>query len=71
MRRHIASIEADAESLRRGGSTRTAICVCDWRGPQRATLELAADDAFIHEGSTAQIDVAPRSTTIERRRRGK
>jgi hypothetical protein len=49
--RHLAYVEADFESLRRGGSTRTARCLCGWRGPQRATLELAVDDALMHEQS--------------------
>lgn len=49
--RHIASIEADAESLQRGGSCRSAQCTCGWNGPQRSSLELAADDALEHEGS--------------------
>ena len=47
--RHLACIEHDVESLRRGGSCRTAVCLCGWKGPQRATLELAADDALTHE----------------------
>lgn len=51
MRRHVAYIEADLVSLRRGGTTRTAICTCRWRGPARGTLELAADDALVHERS--------------------
>jgi len=54
-RRHIAHIEADFESLRRGGSTRTATCTCGWRGPQRATLELVVDDALLHERSDMHI----------------
>lgn len=48
--RHITHIEADPESLRRGGSCRTAACTCGWRGPQRGTMVLAADDALSHEG---------------------
>lgn len=47
--RHIAYIEVDVESFHRGGSTRTAVCLCGWKGPQRATLELVVDDAFEHE----------------------
>lgn len=48
---HIASITVDLESVRRGGSCRTAVCVCGWIGPQRATLEMATDDAMEHEGT--------------------
>ena len=50
-KRHHAYIEADFESMRRGGSSRTAKCLCGWEGPERGTLELAADDALIHEQS--------------------
>lgn len=53
--RHLAYVEADFESLRRGGSCRTATCLCGWKGPQRATLELAADDALMHERSGATL----------------
>lgn len=49
--KHIASVEVDQESLRRGGSSRAAVCACGWRGPQRSSLELAVDDALIHEQS--------------------
>jgi len=49
--RHLAYVEADLESFRRGGSTRTAVCLCGWRGPQRGTLELVTDDALTHERS--------------------
>lgn len=54
-RRHVAYIEADFVSLRRGGSCRTATCICGWTGPERGTLELATDDALIHEGSSFEI----------------
>src|SRR5271163_2947843 len=47
--RHFAYIEADLESFHRGSSTRTATCFCGWRGPQRATLIMVADDALGHE----------------------
>lgn len=47
--RHVAHVESDPESFRRGGSTRTAVCSCGWRGPQRATIEVVADDAVEHE----------------------
>ena len=47
--RHVSSILNDAESFHRGGSTRIATCTCGWIGPQRSTLELAADDAIEHE----------------------
>lgn len=60
--RHIAYIENDTESLHRGGSCRTATCVCGWKGPQRSTLELAADDALIHEGSDMHVVAKPRTT---------
>jgi hypothetical protein len=49
--RHVAYVEAVSESLRRGGSTRIAACLCGWRGPERAPLELAVDDALMHEQS--------------------
>jgi hypothetical protein len=49
--RHVASVEIDLESIRRGGSCRTATCTCGWRGPERSSLELAVDDALIHEQS--------------------
>lgn len=49
--RHVVYIEPHPESLRRGGSTRTAMCICGWKGPQRSSLELAVDDALLHEGS--------------------
>jgi hypothetical protein len=57
--RHYAYIEAAFDSIRRGGSTRIAACFCGWRGPERGTLELAADDALMHE----------KAATTERRRR--
>ena len=53
--RHLAYVEADFESMRRGGSCRTASCLCGWKGPQRGTLELAADDALMHEGSDMHV----------------
>ena len=53
--RHLAYIEPDLESLRRGGSCRTAVCRCGWRGPERVTLELAVDDALLHERSDMHI----------------
>ena len=53
--RCLAYIEADFESLRRGGSCRTAVCRCGWKGPQRGSLELAADDALLHERSDMHL----------------
>jgi hypothetical protein len=53
--RHLAYVDVDLESIARGGSTRTAACRCGWRGPQRATLELATDDALTHE-RTSPVD---------------
>lgn len=47
--RHLAYVKADFESIRRGGSCRVAACLCSWRGPQRATLKIAIDDALEHE----------------------
>jgi hypothetical protein len=47
--RHLAYIEPDRESFGRGGSTRTAACLCGWKGPERALLAMAADDALAHE----------------------
>lgn len=49
--RHIAYVAPDIESRRRGGSCRTAACLCGWKGPDRVSLELAAEDALEHEGS--------------------
>lgn len=46
---HLAFVEPDLQSIRRGGTTRKAACVCGWRGPERGTLELAVDDALNHE----------------------
>ncbi len=46
---HITSVEVDVESLRRGGSSRSAACGCGWRGPERSTMAVAADDALAHE----------------------
>lgn len=65
-RRHLAYIEADAESLRRGGSTRTAVCTCGWRGPQRGTLELVVDDALTHEGSDMHVAIDRRAVLVKR-----
>jgi hypothetical protein len=56
---HLAFIDIDRESLRRGGTTRFATCCCGWRGPSRATLELATDDALQHEGSDMWITSKP------------
>lgn len=53
--RHCSYIEPDPESLLRGGSSRTATCICGWRGPHRGTLELAADDALTHERSDMHV----------------
>lgn len=53
--RHLAYVEADFASWQRGGSCRTAVCLCGWRGGQRATLELAVDDALLHEHSGMHI----------------
>ena len=61
-RRHLAYVEPDFESMHRGGSCRTAVCLCGWKGPERGTLELAVDDALIHEGSGMHV--------TERRRKG-
>lgn len=53
--RHVTYIDPDLESMRKGGTVRTAACSCGWRGPQRSTLELACDDALQHEGSNMQV----------------
>jgi len=29
--------------------------LCDWKGPERGTLELAVDDALLHERSEFEI----------------
>lgn len=47
--KHITYVELNQESVRRGGTSRTAICLCGWVGPERGTIELAGDDAFQHE----------------------
>lgn len=47
--RHVTGVEVDKVSLRRGGSCRVAACACGWFGPERSTMELAADDALEHE----------------------
>lgn len=47
--KHLAYIKIDLESVQRGGSTRWALCLCGWKGPERASLELATDDALFHE----------------------
>lgn len=47
--KHLAHVEPISASYRRGGSSRTARCTCGWKGPERATLDLAADDAISHE----------------------
>jgi uncharacterized short protein YbdD (DUF466 family) len=62
--RHLAYVEADFESLRRGGACRTAVCLCGWKGPQRVTLELAADDALLHERS--DMCIVPMKMTMTR-----
>jgi hypothetical protein len=31
------------------------MCLCGWEGPQRGTLELAADDALTHERSANSV----------------
>ena len=59
--KHIAHIDRLLDSLHRGGSCRVAVCTCGWHGPERGTLELAADDALTHEGSGYRI--APRKET--------
>lgn len=57
--RCIAHVDVDSESIRRGGSCRFAACSCGWRGPERSTLELAVDDALLHEGSGCQVTQKP------------
>ncbi len=47
--RHVTGVQVIEESVRRGGSTRNAVCICGWRGPDRGTMTLAADDAETHE----------------------
>lgn len=64
--RHLAYVEADFESMRRGGSCRTAMCLCGWKGPQRGTLELAVDDALTHEQSTFCIAETVQGSAIRR-----
>jgi hypothetical protein len=46
---HVTGIAVVADSVRRGGTTRRAICACGWHGPQRGTMVMAADDAIRHE----------------------
>ena len=47
--RHVTGVRVHEDSVDRGGSTRNAECVCGWCGPERGTMELAADDAVAHE----------------------
>lgn len=51
---HLVSVEYDPIDLRRGGTTRRAECTCGWRGPERGTFTLAADDAATHETSNTK-----------------
>ncbi|HSN25112.1 MAG TPA: hypothetical protein VLT45_02470 [Kofleriaceae bacterium] len=53
--RHIAYVDPIVESTSRGGTSRVGACSCGWRGPERSTLELAADDALQHEGSGMHV----------------
>ena len=46
---HLAFIAIDMASVRRGGSSRKARCICGWSGPERGTLEIVTDDATQHE----------------------
>lgn len=57
--RHVAGIEIDRASLRRGGSGRRAVCSCGWTGVDRGSLEAAADDALQHEGSPCWVIARP------------
>jgi|SRR6185436_9033230 len=60
--RHVTRIDLDLESVRRGGSGRFAACTCEWHGPDRATLAMAADDTMIHEsGGTTSLSEVPLS----------
>lgn len=46
---HVATIERVPDP-QPTGTTRRAVCgACGWRGPERGTMELAADDALGHE----------------------
>lgn len=47
--KHVTFIELNYESYRRGGTCRSAACFCGWKGPQRATIQLAYDDVMEHE----------------------
>lgn len=57
--KHVAYVEIDIASVLRGGSCRNARCICDWKGPERSSLELAVDDALLHENSDHQIVKRP------------
>ena len=63
---HLAYVEVDSESLHRGGSCRTAVCLCGWKGPQRGTLELVTDDALMHE-RTANKSMSTRRDELVKR----
>lgn len=52
--RHVTRVDVDFSSVKRGGSTRAAACLCGWRGPERGTMDLAADDALAHERASAK-----------------
>jgi hypothetical protein len=60
MTRHLAYVDADFESFRRGGSCRSARCFCGWKGPERGTLALAVDDALMHERSDRRAQLIER-----------
>jgi hypothetical protein len=57
--RHVTYIEVDLELCLRGSTTRIARCICEWRGPERGSIELAADDALTHERSNFWITRKP------------
>ena len=58
---HYAWIDPDYISISRGGSIRTAACSCGWKGPERGTLKMAADDSLTHELDMAAATKITRS----------
>ena len=49
--RHVTGVQVLAQRWRPASTSRRALCSCGWKGPQRGTMELAADDALLHEQS--------------------
>lgn len=56
---HLATIRE--EEWRPGSWSRRAGCICGWRGPERASLELLTDDAMQHEREYYESNPPPES----------